>query len=146
MASKATPTSANMASHIVAIPPAPNSNTNNFTPNAIDIFCHTVRWVCFPIFIASATLLGWSVCITTSAVSIAASHPRPPMAIPTSLSASTGVSLIPSPTKATRFSEFAFNCSKCATLPSGSKSPKACVTPIFSAKLETIVCLSPDNI
>ena len=34
--------------------------------------------------------------------------------------------------------EFAFNCSKCATLPSGSKSPKACVTPIFSAKNQKI--------
>ena len=31
----------------------------------------------------SATLEGWSVCITTSAVSMAASLPSPPMAMPT---------------------------------------------------------------
>ena len=43
---------------------------------------------------------GSSVIRTTSAASMAASEPRPPIAIPTSARARTGASLIPSPTKA----------------------------------------------
>ncbi len=47
--------------------------------------------------------------ITTSALSMAASDPNPPIAIPTSLKASTGASFIPSPTKATDLSGSAVN-------------------------------------
>ena len=46
-------------------------------------FCQIILRVSFPTFIASATFDGWSVCITTSAVSIAASLPSPPIAMPT---------------------------------------------------------------
>ena len=47
---------------------------------------------------AAAILDGSSVMITTSAASMAASLPRPPMAIPMSALARTGASLMPSPT------------------------------------------------
>ena len=48
--------------------------------------------------ITEAILEGSSVIKTISAASIAASEPKPPIAIPTSARASTGASLIPSPT------------------------------------------------
>lgn len=54
MATKATPTSAKTASHRVAIPPAPNINTINFTPKAKLMFCITIRRVNCPILIAVA--------------------------------------------------------------------------------------------
>ena len=125
IASKATPTSANTASHMVAMPTAPNSNTASFTPKARMMFCQTIRRVARPMRMAVATLDGWSFCITTSAVSMAASLPKPPIAIPTLLIASTGASLIPSPTKAMRWAGLAFSCSIWATFPSGSRSPYA---------------------
>ena len=50
---------------------------------------------------ASAILDGLSSISTTSAASMAASLPSAPIAIPTSARASTGASLMPSPTKAT---------------------------------------------
>lgn len=101
IAKSATPTSANTASHIVAKPPAPRIRTISFTPNAKPMFCHTILRVESPIFTARAILLGWSVWMMTSAVSMATSLPKPPMAIPTSLAARTGASLMPSPIKAT---------------------------------------------
>ena len=60
MANRATPTSANTASHMVAKPPAPRINTIAFTTNAIVIFCHTIFFVCFPMFIAIGILDGMS--------------------------------------------------------------------------------------
>ena len=71
---------------------------------------------------ASATFIGESVMSTTSAVSIAASEPSPPIAIPTSALAITGASLIPSPTKATfPWDLNAFkSCSIAVTLSSGN--------------------------
>ena len=146
MAIRATPTSAKTASHRVASPPAPKASTNSLTPKASEMFCHTIRRVCLPAQMAVATFEGWSVCITTSAVSMAASLPSPPIAIPTWLRARTGASLMPSPTKAIRLAVFRFSSSMCSTLPSGSRSPYARATPNFSAKLVTIACLSPDNI
>tara|TARA_R110002167_G_scaffold80136_10_gene220431 strand:+ start:4198 stop:4377 length:180 start_codon:yes stop_codon:yes gene_type:complete len=50
---------------------------------------------------ALTTLEGWSVWMITSAVSIATSLPKPPVAIPTLLAAKTGASLMPSFTKFT---------------------------------------------
>lgn len=61
IAKNATPTSANTASHIVAIPPAPKMSTMALTPKARVMFCHTIRRVERPILIALPTLLGWSV-------------------------------------------------------------------------------------
>ena len=55
-ASSVTPTSEKTASHIVAIPKAPSSKTNPFTPNAKIIFCHTMRLVRFAMFTAVAIL------------------------------------------------------------------------------------------
>lgn len=95
MARKAAPTSAKTASHIVAIPKAPKTITAILTPNAKPIFCQTICLVERPIFIALAILEGWSVWMMTSAVSMATSLPKPPIAIPTSLVAKTGASLIP---------------------------------------------------
>src|SRR5690606_18066468 len=145
IANNATPTSANTASHIVANPPAPSINTMAFTPNAKAIFCQTIFFVCLPILIAIGILLGLSSCITTSAVSIVASLPKPPIAIPTSLNATTGASFTPSPTKAT-LSFLAFISLTLFTLSSGNKSPNALLIPNFSATNFTTVALSPLNI
>ena len=88
------------------------------------MFCLTILNVFLDNLIAEAIRLGSSFIITTSAASIAASLPKPPMAIPTSARAKTGASFIPSPTKATLFlGEDAFNnSSKRSTLPSGKSS------------------------
>jgi len=92
------------------------------TKNANAIFCQTIRRVCLASPTASAIFAGASVISTTSAVSMAASEPRPPMATPTSARAKTGASLIPSPTKATLLPSLvsARICSKMRTLSSGS--------------------------
>ena len=123
MAMRATPTSAKTASHRVANPPAPKISTDNLTPNVSKMFCQTTRCVCLPTRMAVATLEGWSVWITTSAVSMAASLPNPPIAIPMWLRARTGASLMPSPTKAIRLSASCRNSSMCSTFPSGRRSP-----------------------
>ena len=98
-AARAVPISANTASHMVAIPYAPNSMKMPLTVNASMIFCHTIRRVCLAIATASVIFMGESSIKTISAVSTAASLPSAPMATPTSARASTGASLIPSPTK-----------------------------------------------
>ena len=74
--------------------------------------------------IAVAIFDGWSSMSTTSAASIAASLPSPPIAIPISARFKTGASLIPSPTKArVLFSVFvASNCSTYLTLSAGINS------------------------
>ncbi len=95
-----TPTSPNTASHIPAIPRAPRIRNTLLIPRAITIFCMTICFVAFATSIASTSLDGSSVIRTTSAASMAASEPSPPIAIPTSARARTGASLIPSPTKA----------------------------------------------
>ena len=146
IAMRATPTSAKTASQSVAIPPAPRMRTSSFTPKASEMFCQTIRRVCLPARMAVATLEGWSVCITTSAVSMAASLPSPPMAMPTWLRARTGASLMPSPTKAIRLAGLLRSASMCFTFPSGSRSPYAWVMPSFSAKVVTMSILSPENI
>ena len=93
----ATPTSANTAAHIPAIPNAPSKRIAPLTPRANTIFCTTMVRVCLAKRMASANFVGSSVISTTSDASIAASVPRPPMAMPTSARARQGASLIPSP-------------------------------------------------
>ena len=56
IASKATPTSANTASHIVANPPAPRAITMILIAKARMIFCITIRLVARPILIAVTIL------------------------------------------------------------------------------------------
>ena len=55
---KATPTSANTASHILDAPNAVATKTITFTPNANIIFCHTILLVFLDIAIAFAIWLG----------------------------------------------------------------------------------------
>ena len=95
IASKATPTSAITASHKVATPPAPKISTTTFIAIASEMFCHTMFLVIFPIFITDTILEGWSFWITTSAVSMVASLPSPPIAMPASARATTGASFTP---------------------------------------------------
>ena len=94
---------------------------------------------------AVATLDGWSFWITTSALSIAASEPSPPIAIPTWLSANTGASFIPSPTKATVLPGSSTISRICAALSSGNRFPYARSIPKRLAKEATISFLSPDS-
>ena len=74
--------------------------------------------------IAFAIFEGLSSIITISAASIAASEPRPPIAIPTSDLVKTGASLIPSPANITLlfFSLSAINSSSFSTFCAGSNS------------------------
>jgi hypothetical protein len=60
IAKKATPTSANTASHMVANPPAPNKSTIALTTKAKPIFWYTTFFVAFAILIAATILLGSS--------------------------------------------------------------------------------------
>lgn len=66
------------------------NENKDFTPRAKTIFCFTMPSVLREILMAAAILDGSSVMITTSAASMAASLPRPPMAIPISALARTG--------------------------------------------------------
>ena len=83
-----------------AMPNAPSIRNTLLIPSAMIIFCITILFVAFATSIASTSFDGSSVIRTTSAASIAASEPSPPIAIPTSALARTGASLIPSPTNA----------------------------------------------
>ena len=67
-------------------------------PMANTMFCHAMCMVLRAMSIAVAIFFGSSVMRTTSAASIAASEPSAPIAMPTSARASTGASLMPSPT------------------------------------------------
>ena len=109
------------------------------------MFCQTMVRVLRARRKACANREGWSVCNTTSAVSMAMSAPAQPMATPTSLNANTGASLMPSPTKATLRPCFC-NVSMRSALCCGSKSPKACSSCSSSATLSTNACLSPESI
>src|SRR5699024_1470781 len=60
IAMKVTPTSANTASHIVAIPSAPIKRKIAFTTKAKIIFSHTITFVFLAIFIALVTAVGLS--------------------------------------------------------------------------------------
>ena len=100
-ANKVTPTSANTAAHIFVNPATTNIITATFINNEKIIFCHNILFVFLDILIASEIDSILSFINTTSAASIAASEPTPPMAIPISALAKTGASLIPSPTNNT---------------------------------------------
>ena len=105
-----TPTSAKTANHIVAMPMEASKSTATLTTMAKTTFCLAMAIVLRAMRIAVATFEGWSSISTTSAASMAASLPSPPIAMPTSARANTGASLIPSPTKAMdlRFANFRF--------------------------------------
>ena len=143
-----TPTSANIASHIFAIPSAPNTKQMNLTANAKTIFCFTILNVLVEIFIAREIFNGSSSIKTTSAASMAASLPRPPIAIPISARESTGASLIPSPTKASfSLTDFlANNFSTSSTLSAGRSSLCTVSMPIVLATRSAVEALSPVNI
>ena len=119
-----TPTSANTASHIFAIPAAPSMRTRALTARANTMFCFTILSVFLAILTTVAIFAGLSSIRTTSAASMAASEPMLPMAIPISALVSTGASLIPSPTKASlRFSSRGSkSISTLSTLSPGSSS------------------------
>ena len=98
MAMTATPTSANTASHMEATPKAPRMRNSPFTARANTIFSRTMRRHLRAMSMAWMSLAGSSSISTTSAASMAASEPMPPMAMPTSARDRTGASLTPSPT------------------------------------------------
>lgn len=83
-ATKAVPMSSNTASHMDAIPMVPRKMNIPLITNTRDMFCQTILRVCFAMETASANFKGESVISTTSAVSIATSEPRAPIATPTS--------------------------------------------------------------
>ena len=97
---------------------------------------------------AVAILAGSSSIRTTSAASMAASDPRPPMAIPISALERTGASFIPSPTKASfsfsPFSEISFSTS--ATLSAGRSSLFTISMPSSSATESATFLASPVSI
>ena len=103
-------------------PNPPRIKNSTFTPNAKAMFSLTIFIVLLEIFIAVTTLDGLSSIITTSAASIAASEPRPPIAIPMSALVKTGASLMPSPANITLPLEFVISSSNLFTLSSGKSS------------------------
>ena len=98
--------------------------------------------------IARAILAGSSSMRTTSAASMAASLPKAPMAMPMSARASTGASLIPSPTKArSRPSLRSFSSrSTCRTLSAGSSWLWTSSTPSWDATCRAAASASPVSI
>ena len=78
IAKSATPTSANTASHRLAMPSPPKSKTVTFTAKATMMFCQTTTLVRRAIDIACARREGSSLMSTASAASSAASAPNPP--------------------------------------------------------------------
>ena len=91
---------------------------------------------------------GLSSIITTSAASIAASCPRPPIAMPISALARTGASFIPSPANATFSPSLTPDntSSNLSTLSPGNNSLYTSVIPIASATCLAIPALSPVSI
>ena len=143
-----TPTSANTAAHMLTRPTAQSTSTNSLTVSANTTFCFAIASVFLAISISCSSLDGSSVMMTTSAASMAASEPRPPMAIPTSALASTGASLIPSPTnKSLPFSDFAaMSFSTSSTLFSGSSSACTSSKPSALPTRSATALLSPVSI
>ena len=137
-----------MASHILASPNAASSRQASLTPRANTMFSRTMAMHLRPMRMALAIITGSSSISTTSAASMAASEPRAPMAIPTSARASTGASLMPSPTKASRsplpFS--AKSCSTQSTLSAGSSPARYSRMPTWSATFSATEALSPVSI
>ena len=73
----------------------------NFTPRANTMFSQTILRTFLDSLMHTGIFDGESSIMTISAASMAASEPRPPMAMPTSDIARDGASLIPSPTYTT---------------------------------------------
>ena len=101
IASIKTPTSANVAYSMPAIPIAPKTRTATFIAIEKKIFCLTMLIVRFEIFTADATFKAESSIITISADSIAVLLPIAPMEIPTSGFKTGGGAVRSAPKKAT---------------------------------------------
>ncbi len=97
------------------------------------MFCHTIALVRRAARTAAASFPILSVIITTSAASMAASDPRPPIATPISALAKAGASFMPSPTNTTLPLEvlFPWAASTMATFWWGRSS--ACTSSILRA-------------
>ena len=95
-----TPTSAKTANPMFANPNVARRRTATLMPIANHAFSFAIKIVRRESLIASAIFDSLSSIKITSAASIAASLPKAPIAMPTSARASTGASLMPSPTKA----------------------------------------------
>ena len=106
------------------------------------MFSRTMRMVFRAIFTASGSREGLSSISTTSADSMAASLPMAPMAMPTSALASTGASLMPSPTKAS-FAPLCSRRSTSSTFWAGSSSARRSSTPSSFATASATFCRSP---
>ena len=144
-----TPTSAKIASHMLPIPTAVRRRQRSLTPIANQIFSRTMRRHFLEIRIAVTIRRGSSSIKTISAASIAASDPIAPIAMPISALASTGASLMPSPTKATlSFGDFfeAIISSTFATLSAGSSSACTSSTESFEATWSAAAFASPVSI
>ena len=143
-----TPTSANTAHHMLAMPTAPSSRNSPLTVSAKTMFSYTIRIHLRAIRMARLTLAGSSSISTTSAASMAASDPSAPMAMPTSARVSTGASLMPSPTKA-RLPlpvRAAISASTRSTLSPGSSSAWYSSIPSWPATPRATASLSPVSI
>ena len=140
-----TPTSANIASHILAIPTAPNTRQISLIPMANQMFSYTMRRHFLEIRMALAIFSGSSSIRTISAASMAASDPMAPMAIPISARESTGASLMPSPTNASfPFPVFFFSSSSTSdTLSAGRSSACTSSMPRSSATCSATFLESP---
>ena len=90
MAISVTPTSANTPIHIFAMPKAVKIRITTLIPRENTMFCHKICMVFPAMRIAVLNAEGSSFIKTTSAASIAASLPMPPIATPISALASTG--------------------------------------------------------
>ena len=140
-----TPTSAMIATHILAIPIAARIRQITLTARAKTMFCFTIPRHFREILIAFGILSGSSSIRTISAASIAASDPKAPMAIPMSARDNTGASLIPSPTNANFFLPVhsASNSSTALTLSAGSSSARKSVSPTSDATFSATAFASP---
>ena len=127
---------------------AASTSIATLTMMANHAFSRAMRIVRRAIRMAVAIFDGLSSMSTTSAASMAASLPRAPIAIPTSARASTGASLIPSPTKASVFfSPLVFSRdSTFSTLSAGSSSEWYSSIPSRPATLAATLSRSPVSI
>ena len=112
------------------------------------VFSLARRRVLRAIFTPRAIFDGLSSIKTTSAASIAASDPSPPIAIPRSALASTGASLMPSPTKASVFPDglLSRSFSNSETLSAGKSSAWNSSSPMAEATYSPTSRLSPVSI
>ena len=128
------------------MPGMESSSTRILKPSAKVTFWFTILLVLLATFMPTASLPISSSISTTSAASIAASEPIAPMAIPRSAAASTGASLMPSPTNAVLSPSAPFCFSIHSTLFSGSSSLWNSSSCSSSATAAAVSLLSPVSI